>query len=161
VEPGEGTPVYDDDRLNEQDHTPVAGSSKRKLTDNGRVPEVSYSIDNLAVSVTNKKFLCKDIDSDELDDDDFVPAVKRVKESAATSRAVSTDYSASNASGSGLRGIGEFMPCGECGERFTVVSKGILLHGLPIVPHTLLRRHTRNLILPSPTHSSVSIVARY
>jgi hypothetical protein len=42
VEPGEGTPVYDDDRLNEQDHAPVAGSSKRKLSDNGRVPEVSW-----------------------------------------------------------------------------------------------------------------------
>lgn len=34
--------MYDDDRLNEQDRTPVAGSSKRKTDDDkAKVPEVS------------------------------------------------------------------------------------------------------------------------
>jgi hypothetical protein len=61
----------------------------------------------------------QDVDSDELDDQDFVPAAKRAKVSAATSRAVSSDTSGSN---TGLRAIGEFMPCGECSQRFTVVS---------------------------------------
>lgn len=42
MEVGEGTPVYDDDRLNEEDRTPVAGSSKRKVDDDkAKVPEVS------------------------------------------------------------------------------------------------------------------------
>jgi DNA repair protein RAD7 len=59
------------------------------------------------------------VDSDDLDEEDFVPAAKRVKASASTSRAVSRDDTP--ISNSGLRGVGEFMPCGECGERFTVV----------------------------------------
>lgn len=118
MEAGEGTPVYDDDQLNEQDRTPVAGSSKRKVDDDhAKVPEVSTSRSFRQPKIT---FL-QDVDSDDLDEEDFVPAAKRVKASASTSRAVSRDDTP--ASNSGLRGVGEFMPCGECGERFTVVCR--------------------------------------
>ncbi|KAJ9104542.1 hypothetical protein QFC21_002038 [Naganishia friedmannii] len=103
VEAGQGTPVYDDDIQNENDKAPIANSSKRKGIDKGeeKVPE--------------------DVDSDELDDEDFVLAAKRTKVSAVPSRAVSSD-GVSTPSTTGLRGIGEFMPCGECNQRFTVTA---------------------------------------
>jgi DNA repair protein RAD7 len=122
VEAGQGTPIYDDDIQNEHDRAPIASSSKRKGIEKGeeKVLEVSSSPIGSVEASTYLVFL-QDVDSDELDDEDFVPAAKRAKVSAATSRAVSSE-ALSSASNTGLRGIGEFMPCGECSQRFTVVS---------------------------------------
>jgi hypothetical protein len=61
--------------------------------------------------------IAQDIDSDDLDDDNFVPA----KKSRKTINNDDDDDFVDDTVANSLRAIGEFMNCGKCEVQFTVV----------------------------------------